>query len=47
MRLYYKVQGRELINTGFEHGNLVPGISEVVKLAEMIYGIWNGLETYH
>ena len=47
MRLYYKyVQGLVLINTEFEGGNLVPGISEVTEVAEMITGIWNGLETY-
>ena len=40
------VQGWELINTKFEHRNLVPGISEVAKVAEMISGIWNVLETY-
>jgi len=36
------VQGQELMNTKFEHGNLVLGISEVAKVAEMISGIWNG-----
>jgi len=30
------------MNTKFEHGNLVLGISEVAKVAEMISGIWNG-----
>jgi len=40
------VQGRELINTEFKHRNLVPGISEVAKVAEMISGIRNGLEHF-
>ena len=40
------VQGWELINTEFKHGNLVLGISEVAKVAEKGAGIWNGSEMY-
>jgi len=47
VRLYYNnIQGWELITTEFKHGTWFLGISEIVKVVEMITGIWNGLETF-
>jgi len=40
------IQGQELITTEFECGTWFLGILEVAKVAEMISGIQNGLETF-
>ena len=39
-------QGQELIMTKFKHRTWFLGISEVVKAAGMIMGIWNRPETF-